>query len=99
MRVGEFWEAIIVYRQNQAEERRHIAELTRGATMKLWNLQVDTRYRISDPKKFWPMPWDEDDEMDEVREEQRLASLTPEQQKEEAQKFFNRIKQWDQAPI
>ena len=90
MRVGEFWEAIIEYRRNQSDDRRHIAELVRGCTMKLWNLQVEKRYRQEKPNKFWPLPWDEDDEMDEAREEERLASLTPEQQQEEVRKFLER---------
>lgn len=81
-----------MYRRNQSEERRHIAELVRGATKRLWNVQVGERYRIADPRKFWPLPWDDEVDMNEAREEDRLASLTPEQQEEEARKFFNRIR-------
>lgn len=91
MRVGEFWEAIAAYRQARSEERRHTAELTRGATMKLWNLHVDKRYRINDPRKFWPMPWDEDDAEAEDREVRRLNSLGDEERDAEVQKLLARI--------
>ena len=92
MRVGEYWEAIIEYRRNQSEDRHHTAELARGVAMRLWNIQVDKRHRIDDPKKFWPMPWDDAEEIDEAREAQRLASLTPEQQQEEVRKFLERTR-------
>lgn len=88
MRVGEYWEAIIAYRREQSDGRRHIAELTRGATMKLWNLQVDKRYRITDPKKFWRMPWDDKEQEGEDREIRRLISLSPEETQREVQKFL-----------
>ena len=102
MRVGEFWEALAAYRENQMQERRHSAELVRGATMILFNVQVQKKYRVKDPAKFWRMPWDKADDGAEDREIKRLMNLSPEEQAEEARKFFERTKQADkwqtQAP-
>jgi hypothetical protein len=91
MRVGEFWEALSAYRENQSEERRHTSELARGAALRLWNLQVDKKHRISDPVKFWRMPWDDIAEQEEEMEVKRLTSLSEEENAEEARKFFERI--------
>lgn len=71
-------------------DRRHLGELVRGATLRLWNLQVDKRSRITSPAKFWPMPWDEQDPGEsEIR---RLASLGEEETQREVDKFLSRIK-------
>lgn len=59
MRPGEFWEALLVYQEDKAADRRHLGELIRGAALRLWNIQVSKRSRILDARKFWPMPWDE----------------------------------------
>ena len=86
-RPGEFWEALEAHIQEKDADRRHIGELVRGATMLLFNLQLKKSDRISDPVKFWPMPWDHTEE-DEVR---RLNSLSDEERQKELTKFLERI--------
>lgn len=56
--VGVFWEMVEAYRVEKDAERQHLGELVRGATLRLWNLQVSQKSRIHDPSLFWPMPWD-----------------------------------------
>ena len=57
--------------------------------LRLFNLQVDKKSRISDPAEFWPMPWDEL-KVDEGLE--RLESMTDKERAEEARRFLERIK-------
>lgn len=90
MRPGEFWEALRAYDSKVSADRRHLGELVRGATLRLWNLQVAKSSRIADPKRFWPMPWDEGGtEIDEIH---RLTHLSDEEKKAEAEKFFKKVK-------
>lgn len=90
MRPGEFWEAVRAYKERVSADRQHIGELVRGATLRLYNLQVAPKYRMKDPAKFWPMPWDTtvDAEEQEIR---RLAGLGKEETQKEVEKFFNRV--------
>jgi hypothetical protein len=92
MRVGEFWEAIAVYRHEQMEERRHIGELIRGHALISYNLAVAKKDRIKRASKFWPMPWDEDEDNAEAAEVRRLQGLSQEERDAEARKFLERIK-------
>lgn len=89
MRPGEFWEAMRAYSDKLSADRRHIGELVRGAALRLWNVQVAKGHRITEPHKFWPMPWDETGGTDEAR---RLASLSQEELQSEAEKFLNKLK-------
>lgn len=89
MRPGEFWEAIDAHNTEATAQRKHLGELARGATIRLWNLQVDKKHRISDVRKFWPMPWDEP--IDSDSEIRRLASLSEEETQEEVHKFFSKV--------
>ena len=57
-----FWGAIRIQREEKDLDRRHIGELVRGAALRLFNLQVRKQDRIRDPRKFWPMPWDDSKE-------------------------------------
>lgn len=90
MRPGEFWEAMNAYNAEVTAQRRHLGELVRGATLRLWNLQVDKTYRINDVRKFWHLPWDEP--IDDDSEIKRLASLSEEETQKEVDKFFSRVK-------
>lgn len=78
MRPGEFMEALLAYREKERLDRRHVGELVRGATLRLWNLQVSQKWRITDPAKFWAMPWDDGP----ATAEEELAALTGEQKRE-----------------
>jgi hypothetical protein len=89
MRPGEFWEAMDAHNKEKEADRRHGGELARGVALRLFNLQVDKKSRISDPAEFWPMPWDEP-KVDEELE--RLESMTNEEKSEEARRFLERIK-------
>ena len=81
-RVGIFYEALWAYRQEKEADRRHLGELIRGATIRLFNTQVAKRSRTTDLTRFWPMPWDDDRPslaeavaaLDRMTDEERLAS-------------------------
>ena len=77
------------YSREKEADRRHMGELVRGATLRLFNIQVAQKSRISDPAKFWRMPWDE---MTSAEiEQERFESMTNEQLKESAQNFLNKV--------
>lgn len=90
MRPGEFWEAMNAHSTQVLEQRIHLGNLVRGATIRLWNLQVAKKYRIDDVRKFWPMPWDEP--LDDDSEIKRLAGLSEEETQKEVEKFFSKVK-------
>lgn len=75
------------YGEERAAERKHVGELVRGATILLWNLQVDEKHRVNDPHKFWPMPWDEkaEDKAD------KLAGMSKEERDESARNLMKLI--------
>ena len=88
MRLGEFWEAMNAYNKEKEADRRHIGELARGVALRLFNVQVAQKSRISDASLFWPMPWDEikvDDGLE------RLEAMTDEERAEEVQKFLKKV--------
>lgn len=89
MRLGEYWEAIDAHNKEKEADRRHMGELVRGAALRLFNIQVAPKSRISDPVKFWRMPWDEMTVAD--MEQERFDSMTDEQLKESAQNFLKHI--------
>lgn len=91
MRPGEFWEALSAHNEEVLADRRHIGELVRGATIRLFNLQVAQKHRMKDPTKFWPMPWDEQKEVGDQAEIRRLDSLDEAGRQEEVNKFLSRL--------
>ena len=91
MRPGEFWEAMSAFREDEEQGRVHIGELVRGAALRLFNLQLRRQDRITDPRKFWRMPWDEDPMSAEQEEIQRLDALSDEERNAEVQKFLSKI--------
>ena len=96
MRPGEFWEALAAHSAEVMADRQHMGELIRGATLRLFNLQLDKRYRITDPRKFWPMPWDE--VVDDAQEIKRLANLGEEETQKEVEKFLKRVNHGKPGP-
>jgi len=90
MRPGEFWEAMDAYEQKVLADRRHIGELVRGASLRLFNIQLDPRHRITDATKFWPMPWDDPDR--EANELKRLEDLTEAEKQVEVDRFLKRVR-------
>lgn len=92
MRLGEFFEALQAHNYEKEMDRRHMGELARGAALRLFNLQLKPKDRITDPAKFWAMPWDEDTRRDEADEVQRLNGLSAEESFREAQKFLAKFK-------
>ncbi len=91
MPVGEFWEAVNAYYQNEESERKHIGELVRGAALRLFNIQLKKGDQIRDPRKFWPMPWDEEIEGDEAAAVRELDSLSDEERDARAAEFLKTI--------
>lgn len=88
MRLGEFWEAMDARNKEKEADRRHAGELARGIALRLFNIQVAPKSRISDASVFWPMPWDEI-KVDEELE--RLEAMTDEERAEEVQKFLKKV--------
>lgn len=91
MRPGEFLEALAAHNEEVDADRKHLGELVRGATLRMFNLQVAQKNRYKDPAKFWPMPWDERKNTTEKEEIHRLEHLDEAGQQEEVQKFLSRI--------
>lgn len=89
MRLGEFWEGMDAHNKEKEADRRHMGELVRGATLRLFNLQLKPEDRISDPAKFWAMPWDEPVQVD--AELERLEAMTDKERAELARKFREKI--------
>ena len=81
-RIGIFYEALWAYRQEKEADRRHLGELIRGATIRLFNTQVGKRSRMTEVEKFWRMPWDSESPtladavqaLDRMTDEERMAS-------------------------
>ena len=88
MRLGHILEAIAVYQEEKMADRRHLGELVRGAALRLFNVQLKPSDRITNPAKFWEMPWDEisDEEI-----EREVSSWTQEDRDRKAQEFLKRI--------
>jgi hypothetical protein len=91
MRPGEFWEALSAHNEEVLADRRHLGELVRGATLRLFNLQVAQKHKMKDPAKFWPMPWDVPKEVGEQAEIHRLEHLDEAGRQEEVNKFLSRL--------
>lgn len=88
MRPGEFWESMDAYHQEKEADRRHIGELVRGATIRLFNTQVSKKDRMTDIVKFWRMPWD----IVEIDEElERFNNMNDEERAENARNFLRKI--------
>lgn len=84
---GEFWEAFFAYRREKDLDRRHIGELVRGAVLRMWNILVGKKHRLTDPHAFWAMPWDEKAET----AAEQLAGLTDEERTAKALAFLKQI--------
>ena len=91
MRPGEFLEALAAHNEEVIANRRHMGELIRGATLRLFNIQVAQKSRMRDPAKFWPMPWDEGARQSEQDEIHRLEHLDEASIQKEVDKFFSRL--------
>lgn len=89
MRLGEYWEALDAHSREKEADRRHMGELVRGAALRLFNLQLAKKDRITDPVKFWPMPWDEIPQADE--ELARFEAMTDEEKVANARDFISKI--------
>lgn len=88
MRPGEYWEAIRAWQADKEADRRHVAEMIRGVGLRLFNIQLKREDRITDVRKFFPLPWDEEDTDEEAL---RLSRLSQEERDKEAQAFMKNI--------
>lgn len=88
MRPGEYWEAIRAWQADKEADRRHVAEMIRGVGLRLFNIQLKQEDRIRDIRKFFPLPWDEEDTDEEAL---RLSRLSQEERDKEAQAFMKNI--------
>ena len=91
MRFGWLLEGLAAYREAKDADRRHIGELIRGAALRLFNLELKPKDRIKDPKEFWRMPWDPEDDI-----EAEVNSWTKEERDRKAKEFLKRIGEDDE---
>ena len=89
MRPGEFWEAMMAWKADKEADRRHGAEVIRGVGVRLFNIQLKAKDQIKDVRKFFPLPWDEEDNQGE--EIERLNALSKEEKDAAAKEFLERI--------
>lgn len=76
MQVKEFWEMRLKdfflklhYYTNERQQKIEMySNLVRLQTLTLVNLQLDTKHRISDPRKLWLFPWEVEEHRKPVNE-------------------------------
>ena len=91
MRMGEFFEAMDAFRKEAESGRIHVGNLVRGLCIRVFNLFVAKKDRISDERKFWPMPWDEPEENEAVDVAKRLSGMSSEERQEKINDFLKKI--------
>lgn len=79
LRIGEFWEAMVVWSEDRDADRRQLFQLIRNVGHSLFNLQLDKKDKIP-PEKYIPLPWDDipEDAAEHLRnmtDEEKKASL------------------------
>jgi len=89
MRLGEFWEAMQAYWEEQTADRRHLGELARGLGVRIANLFVKKPMRKA--SKFWEMPWDGDG----LEAARAMEALPIEERARMAKEFLQRIDKVD----
>lgn len=92
MHPDEFFEALEAYQDKSDADRRHIGELVRGATLRMFNLELKKDDRITDPRKFWMMPWDESPEDENAEAIRQLEALSSEERERQAREFLKTLK-------
>lgn len=77
MEVGVFFLKLFYFNQLQAQKDRFQAELARMQTVQLINIQLSREDRITDPREFWPFPWEAPvlEEVSEEEAQKRLENL------------------------
>lgn len=75
IRPAEFLTALNIRNKTVEDDRKHIAELVRGATFILTNLQL--KKKINKPSELWKFSWDNDKKkpQKELTEEEKEESL------------------------
>lgn len=91
MRMGEFFEAMDAYREEAEGGRIHAGNLVRGLCIRVVNLFVSKKDRVTDERKFWPMPWDApvEDEAEDVAK--RLSRLSDEERQAKINDFLKKV--------
>ena len=79
----------MAWQADKEADRRHVAEMIRGVGVRLFNIQLKPKDQVKDIRKFFPLPWDDEEPNNE--EAERLASLSKEEQAAEAKAFLERI--------
>ena len=91
MRMGEFFEAMDAFRKEAEGGRIHMGNLVRGLCIRIVNLFVAKKDRVTDARKFWPMPWDEPDENDAARVARRLSGMSDAERQAKINEFLTKI--------
>lgn len=57
LRVGEFWEAMVVWSEDRDADRRQLFTIIRNVGHSIFNLQLARKDKMS-PERYLPLPWD-----------------------------------------
>lgn len=91
MRMGEFFEAMDAFRKEAEGGRIHTGNLVRGLCIRIVNLLVSKKDRITDDRKYWPMPWDAPDVNDADEVARKLSGLSDEERQAKVNEFLSRL--------
>lgn len=91
MRMGEFFEAMAAYRKEAESGREHVGNLVRTMTFRIFRLFASKKdqAKLKTEEKFWPMPWDEADDAEDMAK--ALARLSDEQRQERLNDFLRQL--------
>lgn len=91
MRIGEFFEAMDAFRKEAEAGRQHTGNLVRGLCIRIVNLFVAKKDKMTDTRKFWPMPWDEQPEEDAAEVAKGLAQMSAEERQNKINDFLRKL--------
>ena len=76
MRVGVFWEAMVVWAEDRDADRAGLYTLIRNVGHSLFNIQLQRKDKMS-PAKYLRLPWDReaDDDLATMPEDVKEKSL------------------------
>ena len=92
MRMGEFFEAMDAFRKEAEGGRIHAGNLVRGLCIRIVNLFVAKKDRVTDASKFWPMPWDEPEENTAAAVAKKLSGMSDQERQEKINEFLTKIR-------
>ena len=80
------------FRKEAEAGRQHTGNLVRGLCIRIVNLFVAKKDRMTSEQKFWPMPWDEPVKDDAVDTARALRKMSNEERQEKINDFLKKLK-------